>query len=100
MFPSPLMSPNILRTDPVEPLGLVTGSGGGLFPLANPPGTIGGIPAGWSFLNPAVSVGGLTESFIPHPGVFSRARPSIVVIRTYEAGTVPAVAYKPLTDVT
>src|SRR5262245_9766917 len=94
MFPSPLMSPNIFRTEPVEPFATPFG---GTIPLPKLPSAISLMPAGWVLLKHAVIVGGLTLLSTFQTGVVSRLVPSIVVMRTYDCGSAPFVEYRPWT---
>src|SRR6478672_2551147 len=97
MLPSPLMSPNIFSTDPVEPFATPLG---GTIPLPKPPSAISVAPARWLLLKHAVIVGGVTAALTDQIGVVSRWSPSMVVMSVYDAGSVPAVAYRPATEVT
>src|SRR5262249_33327468 len=111
MLPSPLMSPNIFRTVAVDPFGTPgnpasvqaadgqTPGAGGMMPLPNAPCTTITVPAACGSRKPAVICGG-GPAEMDQSGTVSRADPSNVVISAYEAGTAPAVAHRPLIELT
>src|SRR5262249_27349720 len=104
MLPSPLMSPNIFKTFPVDPFAMpakpgVTPGAGEMTPLPNAPCTTITVPAACPFPKHALICAG-GPGVTDQSGTVSRAGPSNVVISAYDAGTAPAVAHSPLAELT